>query len=243
MGLTPGLPDFSWHTIPKGEKMYQIATKLPNAHKCTPNGRNIFRMAIEYTNLSHSKTLQNLPKLGFLVLKYTIWQPCLAHKKFDVRKNWRRKKNSSFRRHRKFHSKTVLFDRVTRFGRIFDQVLQTLGSFFNLQKSPTFSGYFFPRLGLRINFDEKWVGLHFGRLLHELVRSHCFSLSWEWLKNLSRTNFGSASIRARVARLYIFKPKIQIWVNFVGPLTGKCWYILWPIVIYFGHLVYFMAIW
>jgi hypothetical protein len=30
--------------------------------------------------------------------------------------------------------------------------------------------------------------------------------------------------------------KSQIWVNFRGPLNGKCWYILWP-------LEYFMAIW
>jgi hypothetical protein len=28
-----------------------------------------------YNNMSHSKVLQNLPKLGFLVRKETIWQP------------------------------------------------------------------------------------------------------------------------------------------------------------------------
>jgi hypothetical protein len=28
-----------------------------------------------YTNISHNKTLQNLPKIGFLVWKQTIWQP------------------------------------------------------------------------------------------------------------------------------------------------------------------------
>jgi hypothetical protein len=32
-------------------------------------------MVIKYTKIFHSKTLQNLPKLGFLVLKQTIWQP------------------------------------------------------------------------------------------------------------------------------------------------------------------------
>jgi hypothetical protein len=32
----------------------------------------------------------------------------------------------------------------------------------------------------------------------------------------------------RVARWYVFKPKIQIWVNYVGPGNGRCWYILWP---------------
>jgi hypothetical protein len=30
----------------------------------------------------------------------------------------------------------------------------------------------------------------------------------------------------RVARWFVFKPKIPIWVNFGGPLNGKCWYIL-----------------
>jgi hypothetical protein len=34
-------------------------------------------MTLKYTNILHSKALQNLPRLGFLVLKYTIWQPRL----------------------------------------------------------------------------------------------------------------------------------------------------------------------
>jgi hypothetical protein len=38
----------------------------------------------------------------------------------------------------------------------------------------------------------------------------------------------------RVARWYIFKPKIQIWVKFV-----RCWYILCPSGRFYGHLVYF----
>jgi hypothetical protein len=32
-----------------------------------PYGRNIIQMAIEYTNPLHSKAIQSLPKLGFLV--------------------------------------------------------------------------------------------------------------------------------------------------------------------------------
>jgi hypothetical protein len=31
---------------------------------------------------------------------------------------------------------------------------------------------------------------------------------------------------SRVARLFIFEPKIPIWVDFGGPWNGKCWYIL-----------------
>jgi hypothetical protein len=36
--------------------------------------------------------------------------------------------------------------------------------------------------------------------------------------------------------------KSQIWVNFGGPLNGKCWCILWPFGIIYGHLVLFMVI-
>jgi hypothetical protein len=34
-------------------------------------------MVIKNTKIFHSKALQNLPKLGLLVWKQTIWQPCL----------------------------------------------------------------------------------------------------------------------------------------------------------------------
>jgi hypothetical protein len=39
----------------------------------------------------------------------------------------------------------------------------------------------------------------------------------------------------RVARWYIFKPEIPIWVNFGGPWNGKGLYSLWPFGIYYGH--------
>jgi hypothetical protein len=40
------------------------------------NGRKIYQMDIKYTKIFLCKILQNLPKFGFLVCKYTIWQPC-----------------------------------------------------------------------------------------------------------------------------------------------------------------------
>jgi hypothetical protein len=47
----------------------------------------------------------------------------------------------------------------------------------------------------------------------------------------------------RVARWYVFKPKIQIWVNFGGHWNGKNEEnILWPFGIYYGHLVNFTTI-
>jgi hypothetical protein len=43
-------------------------TKLPQHYKIvTTHGRKIFLTAIKFTNIFHSKALQNLPKLGFLV--------------------------------------------------------------------------------------------------------------------------------------------------------------------------------
>jgi hypothetical protein len=57
---------------------------------------------------------------------------------------------------------------------------------------------------------------------------------------------------SRVARWFIFIPKIQIWVYLEGPgmeTVGifydhseyfmAIWYILWPFVIVCGHLEYF----
>jgi hypothetical protein len=59
----------------------------------------------------------------------------------------------------------------------------------------------------------------------------------------------------------IFKPKIQIWVEFGWSCKGRRWYILWPlglfwyilwpfgifyghlVYIFYGHLVYFWSIW
>jgi hypothetical protein len=51
-------------------------TKLPYI---VPNGYNILQMIIKYNNIFHSKAIQNLPKLGFLVWKQTIWQPRQNH--------------------------------------------------------------------------------------------------------------------------------------------------------------------
>jgi hypothetical protein len=51
-------------------------------------------------------------------------------------------------------------------------------------------------------------------------------------------------LRLRVARWCIFKPKVQVWVNFGRPLNGHCWYILWscgllygPFGLFYGHMV------
>jgi hypothetical protein len=35
-------------------------------------------------------------------------------------------------------------------------------------------------------------------------------------------------VSIRVARWFVFTPKIPVWVNFGGLWNGKCWYVLWP---------------
>jgi hypothetical protein len=47
----------------------------------------------------------------------------------------------------------------------------------------------------------------------------------------------------RVARWFVFKPKIQIWVNFGGSWNGKSWYILEPFGLFYGNWKYFMVVW
>jgi hypothetical protein len=58
-------------------------------------------------------------------------------------------------------------------------------------------------------------------------------------------------IEIRVARWFVFKTKILIWVNFGGPWIGKCLCtyvtavgnILWRFGIFYDHLVNFLFIW
>jgi hypothetical protein len=69
------LPDLSWSKIPKRGKIYQITTKYTKWPQNITNGSKMDQMVIKYTKIFRSKTLQNLPKLGFLVGKQTIWQP------------------------------------------------------------------------------------------------------------------------------------------------------------------------
>jgi hypothetical protein len=61
---------------------------------------------------------------------------------------------------------------------------------------------------------------------------------------LGKIDQRNTTLHNRVARWYIFKPKIPLWVNFGRPWNRKGWYILWPFGIHCGHLViYLVAIW
>jgi hypothetical protein len=53
----------------------------------------------------------------------------------------------------------------------------------------------------------------------------------------------TAAFKLRVARWYVFRPKSKK-VNFGGPWNEKVGiFYLWPFGLYYGPLVYLMAIW
>jgi hypothetical protein len=61
-------------TTHQNGQMYQKGGKYTKWPYNMPIGRKIDQIAIKYTNIFHCETLQNLPKLGFLVRKETIWR-------------------------------------------------------------------------------------------------------------------------------------------------------------------------
>jgi hypothetical protein len=74
-------------------------------------------------------------------------------------------------------------------------------------------------------------------------------LEWdEQKKYLNRRKNGDRRClpRTRVARWFVFKPKIPIWVNLLWKILLYFMTIrpiLWPLEIFCGHLVYFVVIW
>jgi hypothetical protein len=95
----------------------------------------------------------------------------------------------------------------------------------------------------------------FGEIILKIIPNNGIVSEWKVDENVcsyqcSAAMTGSPFLRAglaerqasRVARWYILKPQIPLWVNFGGPWNGKCWYILWPFGIFHGRLVHFMAI-
>jgi hypothetical protein len=43
-----------------------------------------------------------------------------------------------------------------------------------------------------------------------------------------------------VARWFISRPKVLVWVYFGGPWNGKCWYIFWPLGIIYDNLYMYL---
>jgi hypothetical protein len=78
--------------VPNEHKMYQMVKKILNVCK-------IVQMAIKYFNLIPSRALQNLPKLGLLVWKETIWQPCCRDKSKEALYLNDRKRQQKWKRH------------------------------------------------------------------------------------------------------------------------------------------------
>jgi hypothetical protein len=61
----------------------------------------------------------------------------------------------------------------------------------------------------------------------------------EWTNKCVRLHMRWPEIR--VARWFVFKTKIPIWVNFGGSCNGKSWYVLWPFGVFYCFWIYFRA--
>jgi uncharacterized protein (DUF2249 family) len=61
-----GLPDFSWHNIPNGEEIYQIATKLPNGHK-------IYQMSRVYSKCPQNISNFSIPRPSNIYPNWYFW--------------------------------------------------------------------------------------------------------------------------------------------------------------------------
>jgi hypothetical protein len=56
-----------------------VTTRISKLPKNIPNGRNIFQIVLNYTNIFHFKSFKNLPKLGFLVENTPSGNPILHY--------------------------------------------------------------------------------------------------------------------------------------------------------------------
>jgi hypothetical protein len=86
------------------------------------------------------------------------------------------------------------------------------------------------------------------KLCQNFINIHFFRHMWVLRTSLQKNvSFLSpeliCTVLGRVARWFVFKPKIQIWVNFGGSCDGRWWYILWTLGPFYGLLLYFMDLW
>jgi hypothetical protein len=66
---------FSFVNVPKRRNSTPNVHKTYQVAKAYTNNCKIYRMAVKYTKIFHSKASQIFKNWDFLVLKYTIWQP------------------------------------------------------------------------------------------------------------------------------------------------------------------------
>jgi hypothetical protein len=64
---------------------------------------------------------------------------------------------------------------------------------------------------------------------------------WKAIKGLINI-FTIGGDSTRVARWYIFRPKIAIWVNFGGSCNERYWHVLWPFGLFYGRFVYLVDV-
>jgi hypothetical protein len=74
------------------------------------------------------------------------------------------------------------------------------------------------------------------------IITKCIS-SFQDLRVAALSCLSKTPVAARVARWFILRPKNAIREHFGESLSGRCWCILWTLGLFYGHLIYSMAIW
>jgi hypothetical protein len=74
-------------TIPNNQKIYRMATKYTKWPQNIPNARKITKWTYYLPTSSIAIPWKNLPKLGFLVWKYAVWQPWFGIGSWKIMQN------------------------------------------------------------------------------------------------------------------------------------------------------------
>jgi hypothetical protein len=95
-------------------------------------------------------------------------------------------------------------------------------------------------LSLTLRLSVSFCGTGLLPSLHKSTKAKVKVTGWF---DGEQNNKSRLTCSTRVARWFVFQPKLPIWVNFRGSCNSKSWYILWPFGLLYGHLKYSMAIW
>jgi hypothetical protein len=83
-------------------------------------------------------------------------------------------------------------------------------------------GYFFPRLSyICIHFDQKWVGLHFGRIFHKLNWDRCYDFLNIFAEKFSKKLEFLTQNKAKLCKILIITLVYEKNANFFAENCQK----------------------
>jgi hypothetical protein len=93
-----------------------------------------------------------------------------------------------------------------------------------------------------VDGDKSALNFFHAKSMHQVFVDKVWRLPISVVNTKPYKSSAHSIVLTRVARWCIFKPKIQIWVNFGRSCNGRCSYLLVPFCLFYGQMLYFMAI-